>query len=143
MAIEAKTWSKGLRRFFHCIRSLAKYSQKRASWALLSLLTPSVHLDFVLPWFCLPSGTSLNRAFCGRSLASLIMCPAYHNLLLFTTPMTIGLLNSLSSSKLSLLLHTPSTIFGLYIVRRFFFSMTSNRFPSLSVSTRNSSRQKP
>jgi hypothetical protein len=49
----------------------------------------------VFPEFCLPSGLALNSALCGRSSATLMMCPAY--LLLFTTPMTFGLLNSLSS----------------------------------------------
>jgi hypothetical protein len=48
--------------------------------------------------------------------------------------MTFGLLNSLSRSKLYLLLYTPSTIFGPYIVRRTFLSKTSNRFSSLIVS---------
>jgi hypothetical protein len=39
----------------------------KASRVLLSLFTPSTHLDFGLPWFRLPSSTALNRALCGRS----------------------------------------------------------------------------
>jgi hypothetical protein len=61
-------------------------------------------MDFGLPWFRLPSGLALMRPLCGRSSTPLFMTPAYRNLLLFKTPMTFGLLNSLSSSKLHLLL---------------------------------------
>jgi hypothetical protein len=87
-----------------------------------------------LHWFRVPSGMALNSAFCGRSSTPLIMCPAKRNLLLITTPMTFELLNFLSSSILFLILFTPSTIFGSYIVRRTFRSKTSNRFTSFFVS---------
>jgi hypothetical protein len=111
----------------------AKFVQ---SWApRLSLFKPFALLDFSHPWFRLPSGMALNSALCGRCLVPLIMCLGYRNLLLFTTPMAFRLLNSLSSSKLYLHLHTPFTTFELYIVRRTLLSKTSNRFFSLFVST--------
>jgi hypothetical protein len=78
---------------------------------------------------------ALYRALCGKSLSPLIMCPAWSNQLLFTTSMTFGLMNSLSSSKLYLLLYTTSTIFGPNIVGRTFLSKRSNRFSFHFVST--------
>jgi hypothetical protein len=72
-----------LRRSLHCTLSRTKFIQSRTPRALLSLLTPSTHLDIGLSWFRLPSGTALNRTLC--------------NILFFTTPMIFGLLNSLSS----------------------------------------------
>jgi hypothetical protein len=41
----------------------------------------------------------INRDLCGRSSELPIMCPACRNLLVFTTPMTFGLLNSLSCGE--------------------------------------------
>jgi hypothetical protein len=99
-----------------------------------TLFTPSARSSLVSR-FHPPSGTALNRALSGKSEAPLIMCPDWRNLLLFTTQMTFGLLNSLSSSKFYLLLHTISTILGPYIVRITFLSKTSNRLFSLFVST--------
>jgi hypothetical protein len=37
--------------------------------SILSLFTPSSHLDFGLSWFCLSSGTALYRALCARSIS--------------------------------------------------------------------------
>jgi hypothetical protein len=61
------------------------------------------------------SSRALNRDLCGRFLAV-----AHSIALLDATPMTFGLLNSLLSSKLFLLLYPPSTFLGPYIVRRTF-----------------------
>jgi hypothetical protein len=46
-----------------------------------SVHPPSAHVVFGFPWFLLPLGLALNRAFCGRSSGLLIMWPAWRNLL--------------------------------------------------------------
>jgi hypothetical protein len=58
-----------LRKSFHFTVSRAQFFQSRATRALLSLFTPSDHLNFGLSWFRLPSGTSYHVCSVAQSIA--------------------------------------------------------------------------
>jgi hypothetical protein len=86
--------------------------------------SPILPLDLGLPCHLVPCGLDMKIVFCGRYSGLLIIFQANRNLFVFTTLATHGLLTSLSSSKLYLLLYTPFSTFGPQV-------LPSDQYPCL------------
>jgi hypothetical protein len=92
--------------------------QPRFDQCLSEKISPLYSITSEVHAICLPARPYKGLSVVSpRNLLPCAQCSTVDCSSRVTTPMTCELLNSLSSSKLYLLLYTPSTIFGPYIVR--------------------------